>query len=576
MNHSDENTTAHSLVRYELQHQITQHGTGQFACFPLEPFDFEDALVYLQEHPYDDFMHRYLLHLIGQFGPNLTRELIQRGKDESAHLAALMYEACVLNERFLPLKSEFDAVDVKALAQYTPLIFVNWSLQEEMDEKMQWLGLLSDNMLRHEPAKPDDITGLTVPFDRKAMDTWMNQVVSIENLEDHTGENQTYADGLSLLSPEETYLTAMERLKAIDLKLAPETENEASLSPCALQMQWLLHAHTSVGRNHFELTGVQTSYGKGLSPDQAKASCFMEIAERVSSFASFDPQGVLCSKDGLPLLYGRYHDLMKQPYEVLNPNDLKLEVPYENQPLYWVPAQKIDEQGSHLIHVPVQLVFLFCNLDEISLTSGPPSTGLASGNTMEEAKLHALLEVIERDAERVMPYCEEKCFMLDSELAPVREILERARQEGVEVQFLDITTELGVPCYKAFVQGPGGEILKGCAAHLDGRRAAVSALLEVPFHPSWFRPVPAPSDMRTVKEDVLTNYSSGNATHDLLLLEKLLIANSYQPIYVNLTREDLDIPVVKAIVPGLEMFAEFDEFSNLSLRQFAHYLKPLR
>jgi hypothetical protein len=34
----------------------------------------------------------------------------------------------------------------------------------------------------------------------------------------------------------------------------------------------------------------------------------------------------------------------------------------------------------------------------------------------------------------------------------------------------------------------------------------------------------------------------------------------------------LDIPVVKAIVPGLEMFADFDEFSSLSLRQFAHYL----
>lgn len=195
---------------------------------------------------------------------------------------------------------------------------------------------------------------------------------------------------------------------------------------------------------------------------------------------------------------------------------------------------------------------------------------------MEEAKLHALLEVIERDAERVMPYCEDRCFMLESELAPVGDILRSAKQEGVEVQFLDITTELGVPCYKAFVQGPAGEILKGCAAHLDGKRAAVSALLELPFHPSWFRPVPAPSGMKKVKETTLPNYSLGNATRDLQLLEKLLVANGYQPIYVNLTRENLDIPVVKAIVPGLEMFAELDEFSTLSLRQFAHYLKALK
>ncbi|MBW1744081.1 MAG: YcaO-like family protein, partial [Deltaproteobacteria bacterium] len=74
----------------------------------------------------------------------------------------------------------------------------------------------------------------------------------------------------------------------------------------------------------------------------------------------------------------------------------------------------------------------------------------------------------------------------------------------------------------------------------------------------------------------LPDYSSGNASRDLRLLERLLITNGYQPIYVNLTRKDLDIPVVKAIIPGLEMFAEFDEFSNPSLRQFAHYLKALK
>jgi len=276
------------------------------------------------------------------------------------------------------------------------------------------------------------------------------------------------------------------------------------------------------------------------------------------------------------LIQARYEDLTGEPHEVLNPNNMNLEVPYENQPLYWVPAQRVDEQGTHLTHVPAQLVFLFCNLDEISLTSGPPSTGLASGNTMEEAKLHALLEVVERDAERVMPYCEERCFLLESELPVVKDILQRSAQDGLQVQFLDITTELGVPCYKAFVQGPGGEILKGCAANLDGRRAAVSALLELPFHPSWFRPVPAPPGLKRVKEDTLPDYSSSNASHDLMLLERLLIANGYQPIYVNLTRKDLDIPVVKAIVPGLEMFAEFDEFSTLSIRQFAHYLKALK
>jgi ribosomal protein S12 methylthiotransferase accessory factor YcaO len=131
---------------------------------------------------------------------------------------------------------------------------------------------------------------------------------------------------------------------------------------------------------------------------------------------------------------------------------------------------------------------------------------------------------------------------------------------------------LGVPCYKAFIQGPNGEILKGCAAHLDGGRAAVSALLEVPYHASWFRPVPGPKDVKIIKQPDLPDYSTGHPAQDLERLEALLVANGFGPVYVDLTREDLDIPVVKAIVPGLEMFADFDEFSSLGLRQFVHYL----
>jgi YcaO-like protein with predicted kinase domain len=576
MKHPGTRSGGHLSIQYELEHQVTQYGTGQFACFPREDLDFEDALAYIRHHPYDDFMHKHLLHLAGKFGPNLTRQLIQTGKDENTHLTALMYEACMLNERLRSLRSAFGAVDVKALAQYTPLIYINWSLQEGMDEKAYWLELFSDNILRHKPVRRDNEIAFPIPFDQEVMDAFMGRVIPIDALI-HRREKATTSDHtVNPLSPAATYAKAMEGLETLDFKAGPETENQASLSPCGVQMQWLLHIRTSTGRNHWELTGVQTSYGKGLHEDQARASCFMEVVERVSSFASFDSHGALHYKDGLPFMQGRYEDLIKQSYEVLNPNDMHLEVPYDNQPLYWVSAQRIDEQGAHSIFVPAQLAFLFCNLDEISLTSGLPSTGLAAGNTLEEAKLHALLEVIERDAERVMPYCKERSFLLESEIPSVGGILRRANQEGVQVQFLDITTELGVPCYKAFIQGPGEEILKGCAAHLGGKRAAVSALLEVPYHPSWFRPVPAPPDLNTVKEDTLPDYSSGNVSQDLRLLERLLITNGYQPIYVNLTREDLDIPVVKAIIPGLEIFAEFDRFSSLSLRQCVHYLKVLK
>ena len=45
------------------------------------------------------------------------------------------------------------------------------------------------------------------------------------------------------------------------------------------------------------------------------------------------------------------------------------------------------------------------------------------------------------------------------------------------------------------------------------------------------------------------------------------------PVYVELTREDLEFPVVRAIVPGLELTADFDAHSRPSVRLFRRYLE---
>jgi ribosomal protein S12 methylthiotransferase accessory factor len=561
-------------MRYQLEHQGTQFGTGSFAPVPVENVDFEEALEYLQRHPYDQFMHQYLLNLAGKFGPNLTGQLIERGMDDHPHLLALMYEACILNDRLHGLTERFRGADLKQLAPYTPLIYLNWSLNKDRDKNACWLKLFSDSILWHKEAAPSGELESQIPFDQEAIDQWYSQVVPVTKLLGQ-GEMQRSTIRTTLKrSPEDVAKTAMERLRAARFKAGREMKNPASLSPFALQIPWYLQVTVSTGKNHWQLAGTQSGYGKGLNMGQARASCWMEVVERVSAFASFDEGGALYYKHGHPFMKGRYEDLKNQSYDVLNPNDMPLEVPYENQPLYWIVGTRVDETGEHPVYVPAQVVFLFCNLDEISLTSGLPSTGLASGNTLEEAKLQGLLEVIERDAEKVMPYARERCFALQSDHPPVKGLLQDCQQAGVQV--LDITSEFGLPCYKAFIQGPNGEMLKGSAAHLDGRRAMVSALTEVPFHPTWFTPMAIPEDLRAVNHEDLPDYSSGDIGQDLRLLERLLVINSYRPIYVNLTRRDLDIPVVKALIPGLEVLSEFDRFSALSLRQFAHYLKAFK
>jgi len=549
----------------------TRLGVGCFACLPGEDLDFEEALEYIRKHPCDDFMHKYLLHLTGTFGPNLVDMLIDRGKKDDPHLLALMYETCILNERLQALRKRFDGIHVKELAEYTPLIYIRWFLRKNRGQRLYWPTLFSENICRHIPLPSPKHLKYSVPFDRGAIEAWKARVVTIEDLFSECGQKVSPRGAMPKPAPRETARRAMRGLKTCDLIAGPEMETQASISPCALLMPWRLDVAVSTGRNRWRLSGIQVSYGKGLNIHEARASYLMEMVERCSAFASFNSDGIPGYKKCYPLIKAAHKDLATRGHNALDPNDMNLEVPYENQELYWIPAERAGENECHPIYVPAQLVFLFCNLDEISLTSGLPSNGLAAGNTLEEAKLNALLEVIERDAERVMPYSRERCFLLESEDPGVRDILEGCRKDGIHVQFLDITPEFGIPCYKAFIQGPRGEIFKGCGAGLDGKRAVVSALTEVPYScQHQVGSMPAPEGIMTMKYEGLPDYASGDVAQDLRLLERLLITNGYHPIYVDLTRADLDIPVARAVVPGLEMITDFDRFSGLSIRQFAH------
>jgi ribosomal protein S12 methylthiotransferase accessory factor len=295
------------------------------------------------------------------------------------------------------------------------------------------------------------------------------------------------------------------------------------------------------------------------------------MVERYSSFASFSNNEVIGYNKRFNLVKSSYTQLKVKGFDALDPNIMNLEVPYEDQELYWIVGEEREEHGSREIYLPAQFVFLFCNLDEISLASGISSNGLAAGNTLDGAKLHALIEYIERDSERVALYSKERCFLLEAEDPAVNRTLNACKKKGLNIQFLDMTSDLGIPCYKAFVQTVRGAIFKGCGADLNGKIAAASALTELAY-PTFVKSAPPPAGLKTVKYEQLPNYSSGDVRQDLRMLERFLLLNGFKPIYVNLTRKDLDIPVVRAIIPGLELMAVLDRFSNFSKRQFRNYL----
>jgi thiazole/oxazole-forming peptide maturase SagD family component len=339
-------------------------------------------------------------------------------------------------------------------------------------------------------------------------------------------------------------------------------------------MNWKLNLSTSVGRNNHRLSGVSSSSGKGLTREAATASGFMEMLERYSAAEGCTPNWSRGYVNDMNLRRARMTELQRDGIQVFDPNTLNLRMPYEDQEIYWVLGERFSGEIYEPLFVPAQLVFTYSNLDEPEIVRGS-ANGLASGNTLNEARLHAIGEIVERDGDYTVFYSPKKCFVLDAGSGQVKDILEAYRSQGIEVQFLDLTTELGIPTYRAFVNG-NGHILSGSGAHLDGRIAATRALCELGpkcwvyerIHKNRIdRSQPQSPQVRKYEE--LPNYSSGNVNGDVDLLQRFLFQNGYPPVFVNLTRSDIQVPVVRGIVPRLDIP------EGLTQRQFLNFLSTL-
>jgi ribosomal protein S12 methylthiotransferase accessory factor len=109
-------------------------------------------------------------------------------------------------------------------------------------------------------------------------------------------------------------------------------------------------------------------------------------------------------------------------------------------------------------------------------------TGTAAGPNLEAATLHAVLELIERDALGLWWKGGRRGFAVDedrAEFALTLSALRRGRAER-ETWLLDITTDLAVPCIVALsCAADGGGFAFGAAARLTLAEAARTALLEL-------------------------------------------------------------------------------------------------
>ncbi len=549
-------------VTYTLRLVETQAATGFFMPVPDDEPDFTAVRTYLRDHPYDEFMHRYALELLGRIPLDDVRRLLI-SEDQEPWLTALLLEAILTHASLAALRNQLGPQKIATYRNDSPLLVLRSESLPDQARHRQWAAHLKKNLLQHQPLA--QLAGTKPPpLDVNPASQFR---IPLDKVPTPAGDSGLPAPSRSF---EAVVATALERLERHGILAEQEMRHESSLSPIALLRRWHMQIHVQQDRHQYHFQGLQTAYGKGLSLERARASCLMEIVERCSAFARVEDGRLPDTARELTLRRGRLSELQQKDCAVLDPATLGLEAPYEDQSLYWVTGT---QAGGQEIWVPFQAVYLFANLDEICLFSGLGSTGLAAGGSLDQAKFHALLECAERDAEAVQPFDARRCFRLATRDTAVDGLLADYRRRGIDVVFQDCTGGLGIPCYKCFVYGPGpDELAKGTSAHFAGWQAALAALTETPYpYPNGpaSRSGPPELPMRFLEE--LPDYTSGNPTSDLHRLESLLAANHIQPVYVELTRRDLDIPVVRALIPGFELMADFDRFTRISPRLYRNY-----
>lgn len=317
-----------------------------------------------------------------------------------------------------------------------------------------------------------------------------------------------------------------------------------------------------------EIKGTLKTGGKGTNEMASRVSAMMEYIERVSATVGTEDWPNRYKGD-VDVRRARLSDLEKDGLNVLDPNSLNLPCNYRNEEIYWVSGTTFDGER---IYAPAEIVFMNLFLDAPAIAQ-VDSTGLASGNTLEEAKLHGLLEVVERDAkESNTPYRNLTVLRKGNNPEAVDRCIDFYGQDGIKVIIQENTSEFGIPCYVACANIM--DQAYGAGTHLNSELAIVRAIGELNMglngsRHTLRRRLEVDLPERDLSE--FPNLSSGDFRTDLELTESTLSRNGFQPIYFDLTHADFDIPVVRAIVPGLHNWGPDAKYQ----RNYRHFLEKL-
>ena len=322
--------------------------------------------------------------------------------------------------------------------------------------------------------------------------------------------------------------------------------------------------------------------GKGSTEQRARISAIMESFERCLA----ERPGVNANIEGgisAPALVESYATAIES-CSVLDPKALLLAQPFNPSSLMeWVGAYDLMSGEEtfisanavyHPYDAPGQCQKLFLS----------NTNGLASGNVLEEAILHGLLEVIERDAISTAQFSRDlgKEILLTEEDGYLYELAQKFKDAGVELKIWLVPTDTGIPTVIAatddaklkdpalLVMGAGSHLKPEIAVARAITEAAQSRVVQIQgaredtdregfirgvgydrmkrLNWFWFE------EGEKISLSEVQDLSRKSPAESIDVILEKLKGLAEKVLVVDLSREEIAVPVVRVIIPGFELF----------------------
>jgi bacteriocin biosynthesis cyclodehydratase domain-containing protein len=329
------------------------------------------------------------------------------------------------------------------------------------------------------------------------------------------------------------------------------------------------------------------SFGKGSTAEQAEASALMEAIERYSGifqgdeirvtrrFTDFAPGDAIPPND--VLLFSDAQYLPEQTGAEDSHETQMAPAPFDpSARIEWSPVWSL--RDGRFKYIPTSQLYFFY--------SGPAafhadSNGCAAGNTREEAIVQGFLELVERDAYAIWWYNRLRRAEVDLshfDDTYVRDLQAQLAETGRKLWVLDVTSDLGIPTYVAilhWMQNGQENIEFGSGAHFDPRIAMLRTLTELNqflsiglmgggtgekpsldgVTPLRLEDYPFLTPNGTVQPG--SGWTAGaldNTRRQVDACVGIAGRAGLDFLVLDQTRPDVEVPVVRVIVPGLRHF----------------------